>query len=72
MGQTSTQAVQNRQGLVIACLEEIAYRQGWIDREALAELGAAMGNSQYGDYLRRIASEESAPRGQLESVTAGA
>ena len=42
----------------IACLEEIAFRKGWISRDALAALGAEMKNSSYGDYLRRIASGE--------------
>ncbi len=51
--------VQERQGLMIACLEEIAYRQGWIDRAQLESLGAALGRSSYGAYLRTLAREES-------------
>ena len=43
--------VQTRQGLMIACPEEIAYRAGWIDAEALGRAAAAMRNSQYGAYL---------------------
>ena len=58
LAQNFVEAIQERQGLKIACLEEIAYRRGWITRDALAALGAEMKNSSYGDYLRRIASGE--------------
>ncbi len=51
------EAIQERQGLKIACLEEIAFRQGYIDRETLAKLGEQMGNSSYGAYLLRLARE---------------
>ncbi len=54
------QAVQQRQGLMVSCIEEIAFRNGWIDRQTLSELGAAMSNNGYGAYLQRIASESSA------------
>jgi glucose-1-phosphate thymidylyltransferase len=53
--QTFVETIQERQGLRIACLEEIAFRKGWITREALAALGAEMKNSSYGEYLRRLA-----------------
>ena len=53
------ETIQERQGLVIACLEEIAFRQRYISREDLAALGAQMGKSSYGAYLRRLADEES-------------
>jgi glucose-1-phosphate thymidylyltransferase len=46
------QAIEERQGLKIACLEEIAYECGWIDRAQLVHAAAAMGKSNYGDYLR--------------------
>jgi len=49
--------IENRQGLKIACLEEIAWRQGWIDRATLEANIAKLGKSSYGAYLRRIASE---------------
>jgi glucose-1-phosphate thymidylyltransferase len=49
------QVIQQRQGLMIACLEEIAWRQGWLDRDALAARAASMGASSYADYLRRLA-----------------
>ena len=55
---TFVETIQNRQGLKIACLEEIAWRQGWIDRDELERIGSAMKNSSYGDYLLQIAREE--------------
>jgi glucose-1-phosphate thymidylyltransferase len=50
--------IENRQGLKIACLEEIAYRKGWIDRAGLDANIAKLGKSSYGAYLRRIAEEK--------------
>jgi glucose-1-phosphate thymidylyltransferase len=49
--------VEQRQGLKIACLEEIAFRQGYIDEAQLQALAARMGKSSYGEYLQRVASE---------------
>lgn len=49
------ETVQERQGLRIACLEEIAFRNGWIDRDQLESLGGQMTNSAYGAYLRDLA-----------------
>ena len=51
------QTIQQRQGLKVACLEEIAYRMGFIDRARLQELAAALTASGYGDYLRQVLSE---------------
>jgi glucose-1-phosphate thymidylyltransferase len=51
--------IENRQGLKIACLEEIAWRQGWIDRDGLEANIQRLGKSGYGAYLRRIAEEKS-------------
>ena len=48
------QIIENRQGLKIACLEEIAYAQKWIDRAALEEQIKRLGKSTYGAYLRRL------------------
>ena len=50
--------IEQRQGLRIGCLEEIAYRQGYIDRDQLAALGQAQGSSEYGRYLQALASAE--------------
>ncbi len=46
--------IENRQGLKIACLEEIAWRQGWLDRAGLEAQIKRLGKSGYGDYLRRL------------------
>ncbi len=48
-------AVQSRQGLYIACLEEIAYRNGFIDKARLLELAARLQKTEYGAYLLRVA-----------------
>jgi glucose-1-phosphate thymidylyltransferase len=55
--QNFIQAVQERQGLMVACLEEIAFRMGYIDRESLLRLGRTMDKNAYGRYLTRIAGE---------------
>ncbi|MBA2318271.1 MAG: glucose-1-phosphate thymidylyltransferase RfbA [Euzebyales bacterium] len=52
---TFVQVLEHRQGEVIACLEEIAYRMGFIDAEQLARLGALLGKSTYGATVRRLA-----------------
>ncbi len=51
------QAIQDRQGLKVACLEEIAFRQGYIDRARLRDLGEAMKKNEYGRYMLRLAEE---------------
>ena len=51
------EAVQTRQGLYIACLEEIAYRKGYINKEQLLELAKPLMKTEYGQYLVRIANE---------------
>jgi glucose-1-phosphate thymidylyltransferase len=50
-------AIEKRQGLRIACPEEVAFLMKFIDRVQLEQLGRAMGNSDYGQYLLRVASE---------------
>jgi glucose-1-phosphate thymidylyltransferase len=50
-------ALQERQGMMISCPEEIAYRRGYIDREQFVKLASAMRKNQYGDYLLRLADE---------------
>ena len=52
---TFVEVIEKRQGLKIAFLEEIAYRAGWLTREALIELAAPMAKNQYGQYLLRVA-----------------
>jgi glucose-1-phosphate thymidylyltransferase len=51
-------AVQKRQGLYIACIEEIAYRRGYITRTQLLELAEPLLKTAYGKYLKEIASEK--------------
>ncbi len=52
------QAMEDRQGMMISCPEEIAYRMGYIDRGQLREVVSAMKGNQYGQYLLRLAEEE--------------
>lgn len=51
------EAVQTRQGLYIACIEEIAYRNGFIDREHLLNLADRLKKTEYGQYLYKVATE---------------
>lgn len=51
------QTIEHRQGLKVACLEEIAYQQGWIDRECLLQQAKAFGKTGYGQYLYQLAGE---------------
>lgn len=52
------QTVEERQGLMIGCPEEIAYRVGFITREQLRSLGKSLNHNSYGDYLLQLADEE--------------
>lgn len=54
---TFVQVLEHRQGVHIACLEEVAYRMGFIDRAQLATLAERHGKSSYGAYVRRLADE---------------
>ena len=54
------QALQDRQGLKVACLEEIAYRMGHISRDQLLRVAHEMKNNEYGRYLARVADEDGA------------
>lgn len=47
--------IENRQGLKISCLEEISYKNGWIDKETLLESANAYGKSPYGQHLKNVA-----------------
>ncbi|PLX53132.1 MAG: glucose-1-phosphate thymidylyltransferase [Desulfobacteraceae bacterium] len=52
------QAIQERQGLKVSCIEEIAYDLGYISREELANFAATMAKNEYGQYLLRLIAEE--------------
>ncbi len=54
---TFIEVIEKRQGLKIACLEGIAYRQGWIDADKMRELAQPMLKNQYGQYLMRVVDE---------------
>ena len=51
------EVLEKRQGLKVACLEGIAYRQGWINEERMRELAQPMIKNQYGQYLLRVIDE---------------
>lgn len=52
------EAVEKRQGLYVACIEEIAYKSGFIDKEQLINLAEPMKKTDYGRYLMSIASSD--------------
>jgi Glucose-1-phosphate thymidylyltransferase (EC 2.7.7.24) len=52
------QAIEERQGLKVACLEEVAYRMGYIGGEGVREAARAMKGNEYGQYLLRLLEEE--------------
>ncbi len=54
---TYIEVLEKRQGLKVACLEDIAYRQGWIDEKRMRELAKPMIKNQYGQYLLRVIDE---------------
>jgi glucose-1-phosphate thymidylyltransferase len=51
------QTIENRQGLKVACLEEIAWRNGWLTKEGLIEIGLQLGKTEYGKYLIDISNQ---------------
>jgi glucose-1-phosphate thymidylyltransferase len=54
---TFIEVIEKRQGLKIACLEDIAFQQGWITVEKMRELAQPMIKNQYGQYLLKVISE---------------
>ncbi len=55
---TFIQAIEQRQDLKVACLEEVAYKMGYIDREHVRRLAQPMAKNEYGQYLLRVLEEE--------------
>lgn len=55
------ETLEKRQGLKIACVEEVAYRMGYINRDDLIKLGSALSKNEYGKYLLRLAREDRGP-----------
>ena len=55
---TFIECIEKRQGLKVACLEEIAYKKGWISKERLREEARPMAKNNYGKYLLRLAEED--------------
>ena len=53
------QAIEHRQGLKIACLEEIAFKNGWIDKFQVKEKAQSLGKTEYGEYLSALLRDES-------------
>jgi glucose-1-phosphate thymidylyltransferase len=58
------QVIESRQGLKIGCVEEVAYRVGFIDRAQLARLAEPLQQTRYGDYLLRVLNEQARATGQ--------
>ena len=52
------QAIEERQGLMVACIEEIAYRMNYITADDLSRLAASMASSEYGAYLKRVLDQD--------------
>ena len=58
---TFVQTIEERQGLMLACLEEIAFRMGYIDADQVVRIGASMKSNEYGRYLLRLIETEGTP-----------
>ncbi|MDP6185972.1 MAG: glucose-1-phosphate thymidylyltransferase, partial [Pseudomonadales bacterium] len=55
------QTIEHRQGLKVACLEEIGYRNGWLSEEALRRQATALAKTGYGQYLQQVLDSETRP-----------
>ena len=54
---TFVEVIEKRQGLKVACVEAIAYRNGWISEERMREIAKPMLKNQYGQYLLKVIDE---------------
>ena len=54
---TFIELIEKRQGLKVACIEEIAYKKGFITKDQLLKLAKPLANNQYGEYLIRCSEE---------------
>jgi glucose-1-phosphate thymidylyltransferase len=61
--------LQKRQGLMVACPEEIAFRQGWIGAEAVQKAASQLNKNSYGQYLSKILNEISSSAQPISSST---
>jgi glucose-1-phosphate thymidylyltransferase len=52
------QTIEHRQGFKIACLEEIAYLNGWLSRQNLLEQAEVLAKTEYGQYLKKLIKEQ--------------
>jgi glucose-1-phosphate thymidylyltransferase len=59
------QTIENVQGLKVACLEEIAWRNQWLNNEALLEIAKLMMKNEYGQYLARLVNDKAKNGQQL-------
>ena len=51
------QTIEKRQGLKVACLEEIGYANGWLSKERVLVQAKALGKTAYGQYLKKVVGE---------------
>ena len=65
------QSIEERQGLMIACVEEIAYRAGWIDADQVRALGEQMSGTKYGAYLIQLPGQSPGEAGTAEWHASG-
>jgi glucose-1-phosphate thymidylyltransferase len=61
--------LQKRQGLMVACPEEIAFRQGWIGADVIQKVANQLSKNSYGQYLNKILNEIDAGRRPIRSLT---
>jgi len=57
--------LQKRQGLMVACPEEIAYRHGWISAETVQKVATQLSKNSYGQYLHKVLNEHNTDRGPM-------